>query len=345
MPAAPGIPLQPVNPLEFPDWDVALARRPDFSFFHSAAWTRVLVETYGYQPVWLGNDSAWLPLMVVDSWLTGRRAIALPFTDECPPLCESEVRFQELYQAAVALGRQRGWQNLELRGGRGLLPQAPAAVAFYAHSLDLTVGPTRLFDGFEGSARRAVRKAEKDGVTVEILRSEAALRDFYLLQCLTRRRHGLPPQPLKFFLNIWRHVIAHNQGFVALARWRGVAVAAAVFLFLGGRAIYKFGASDFRCQHLRPNNLAMWAGIQWLATHGAVTLSLGRTSLANEGLRRFKLNLGAVERRLEYVKFDLRRNSFRIETDHAAGWHNRIFRRLPLSLSRGVGAFLYQHCA
>ncbi len=53
---------------------------------------------------------------------------------------------------------------------------------------------------------------------------------------------------------------------------------------------------------------------------------LGKTSLANEGLRRFKLNLGAAERLIEYVKFDLRENRFMVETDGVAGWHNRVFR-------------------
>ena len=48
--------LQPVNPLDHPDWDARLTRRPDFSFFHGAAWTKVLVETYGFTPVWLAAE-------------------------------------------------------------------------------------------------------------------------------------------------------------------------------------------------------------------------------------------------------------------------------------------------
>ena len=373
-----------------------MTRRPDFSFFHSAAWTRVLVETYGFTPVWqaagtslLPRDpqrevcvegarppnepqkrslfeesspspqpsppgrgrscsrvlASILPLMEVDSWLTGRRGIALPFTDECPPLCESEAEFKTLFQNAVEWGRSRGWKSLELRGGRKFMGDAPASVAFYSHRLDLTAGETKLFENMDSSARRGVRKAEKDGVTVEVSQSEEGMRDFYGLQCLTRRRHGLPPQPWSFFLNLWRQIMSQNQGMVVLAGWGGAKIAGAVYFFLGGRAIYKYGASDYRRQNLRPNNLVMWEGMKWLARQGATSLDLGKSSLAHDGLRKFKLNLGAREEQLEYIKWDLRRNQFQVETDGVTGWHNQVFSRLPLFLSRRAGEMLYKHWA
>jgi hypothetical protein len=337
--------LQPLNPLEHPDWDAPLTRRPDFSFFHGAAWTRVLVETYGFTPVWQAQGASLLPLMEVDSWLTGRRGIALPFTDECAPLCGSESEFKPLFQGAVEWGRTRGWNSIELRGGRMFLGEAPASLAFYGHQLDLRVAEDRMFERMNGSARQAVRKAEKDGVTVEVSQSERAIRDYYSLQCRTRQRHGLPPQPLEFFLNVWRHILSLHQGMVVLASWRGEKIAGAVCFFIGERAIYKYGASDFRRQNLRPNNLVMWEAMKWLARLGAASLHLGRTSLSNEGLRRFKLNLGATEQRLEYVKYDLRRNHFQVEADGVLGWHNRVFRRLPVFMARRAGELLYKHWA
>ncbi len=337
--------MQPFNPLKNPDWDVLLTRRPDFSFFHGAAWAGVLEATYGFTPVWLAADNSLLPLMEVDSWLTGRRGIALPFTDECRPLCETRDDFQRLFQNAVEFGRSRGWKSIELRGGRKFLSEAPASLSFYGHSLNLAADESRLFGQMGGSARQAVRKAEKAGVRVEVLQSEAAVRDFYALQCRTRKRHGLPPQPFSFFLNLWRQILSQNQGVVVLASAHGEKIAGAVYFFLGGRAIYKYGASDFRRQHLRPNNLVMWTAMKWLARNGVTTLHLGKTSLANEGLRRFKLNLGADEQRIEYVKFDLQANRFVTETDRIVGWHNRVFRALPVCLSRLAGKLLYKHWA
>ena len=48
-------------------------------------------------------------------------------------------------------------------------------------------------------------------------------------------------------------------------------------------------------QNLRPNNLVMWEGIKSLMQRGADTLHLGRTSMENEGLRRFKLSRGIFD--------------------------------------------------
>ena len=142
------------------------------------------------------------------------------------------------------------------------------------------------------------------------------------------------------------HIVA-KQGVdsEALADRRGEKIAGAVYFFLGGRAIYKYGASDLRSQQLRPNNLVMWEAMKWLARNSAVSLHLGKTSLANEGLRRFKLNLGASEERIEYAKFDLRSKRFAVETDGITGWHNRVFRALPMFMSRRAGELLYKHWA
>ena len=47
-------------------------------------------------------------------------------------------------------------------------------------------------------------------MTVEILQSVEAVRIFYSLQCQTRKKHGLPPQPFKFFLNIHKHILSQK---------------------------------------------------------------------------------------------------------------------------------------
>ena len=334
------------NPLIEKDWDATLTARPDFSFFHGTAWLQALVDSYGYAPNFFSLGNAVLPLMECDSWLTGRKGIALPFTDEAVPLGADKDSCAGLFAAAVAFGRSRGWKTLELRGGRNFFgDEVPASVAFYGHTLDLAAGEDSMFEKMDGSARQAVRKAEKDGVTVEISQSLEAVEVFYRLQCLTRQRHGLPPQPRDFFLNIHRRILSQNLGMIAVAGRGGEKIAASVYFFLGGRAIYKYGASDFRYQNLRGTNLAMWRAMQWLGRQGVKTLDLGKTSLTNDGLRRFKLNLGAAERKIEYVKFDLRKNAFVTETDGVAGWHNAVFRALPGFASRAAGSLLYRHWA
>ena len=122
-------------------------------------------------------------------------------------------------------------------------------------------------------------------------------------------------------------------------------IAAAVHFYQGVQAIYKYGASDKSFQHLRGNNLVMWEAIKWHVRQGSTSLDMGRTSLVNDGVRRFKLGWGVEESIIEYLKYDLRRECFMSESDGSFGWHNRFFQLMPVSLSRMIGAVLYRHWA
>jgi hypothetical protein len=335
----------------------------------------VLRETYGFKPVYfvLRNNPglsggsvfpdgmsvlpenlspspplefhALLPMMEVSSWLTGRRGVSLPFTDECTPLCADTEAFSRLYRVAQEHAKARAWNYLEFRGGKALFGASLPSTSFFGHQIDLDAGETALWAGLRGSVRQALRKAALSGLKLEFSQDMEAVRDFFGLLCKTRKRHGMPVQPFRFFESIHRHVLMQNQGWVVLARHGHVPVAGAVFFHLGKAALYKFGASDETFQNLRANNLVMWEAIKWYARRGFRTLDFGRTSQNNEGLRRFKLGWGARERRIDYFRYDRRAAGFVTVRDQSSGWHNRIFRILPTSLSRLVGAAAYRHVA
>jgi CelD/BcsL family acetyltransferase involved in cellulose biosynthesis len=342
--------LRCVNPADYPDWDAQVLAQPRYTFFHGAAWAKVLQDTYGFTPLYYtdgadGKLQSLLPLMEVRSWLTGRRGVGLPFTDDSGPLGADGGTFRKLFLNAVEQGKARGWKSVECRGGRELLENAPASLAFYGHSVDLQADEDQLFARLESSVRRAVRKAEKSGVTTTVSRSADAMKTFYALQCKTRKKHGLPPQPFAFFQNIYKYILARNLGMIVMASHQDRPIAASVYFQLGERAIYKFGASDENFQQFRGTNLVMWEAIKWHARHGARTLHLGRSSLWNDGLRRSKLGWGAREDRIEYVKYDLQKGGFVADRDESSGWHTRVFQRMPISLSRLMGAVLYRHWA
>jgi len=342
--------VQLVNPLEDSSWDGGLTGVPGLSFFHGSAWARVLHDTYGFRPAYFvrrdaGRLQCLLPCMEVDSWLTGRRGVSLPFTDVCAPVCVDRAAFPQLFDEAKQHAEARGWKYIECRGGRELLDGAVASTCYYGHRLALVHDEEVLLENVDSAVRRAIRKGHKSGLTIEITQDFGAIRAFYTLQCRTRRKHGLPPQPFRFFQNIHRHVLSRNQGFVVLARHGRTVVAGAVFLHFGKQAIYKFGASDERFQHLRPNNLVMWEAIRWYATRDFDELDFGRSSLGQEGLRHFKLGWGTQELCIEYMRYDCQRGGFVTVNDEAFGWHNHVFQWLPVPVSRCIGAVLYRHAA
>lgn len=342
--------VQRVSPLQDPAWDARLASLPGRTFFHGAAWARVLHHTYGFKPVYFAiagqqGLQALLPVMEVNSWLTGRRGVSLPFTDECAPLDLAPESFEALWTEAARHAARQNWKYLELRGGKDRLKGARASTCFFGHRLNLQVSEAALFAKFDSAVRRAIRKAEQTNLTLEVSNQLAAVEAFHRLLCKTRKRQGVPPQPFRFFRNIHRHVLDANNGRVILARLNGEPVAGAVFFHSGKTASFKFGASDETFQHLRPNNRVMWEAIKLYRQDGYHGIDFGRTSLDNAGLRKFKLGWGAEEHAIEYHRYNARTERFMTAKDRSSGWHSLVFRTLPIGMSRLLGAMFYNHAA
>jgi hypothetical protein len=337
-----------MNPLADREWDNAISVHREATVFHSTAWARVLVDTYGHRPCYVqmslnSNLLALVPMMEVRSVLTKSRGICLPFSDYCSPLTYSSFGNELVTQKLQQIAHERRWSYFELRSHSIIPYDVPASESYYGHSLDLRIGSEALISNFSSSVQRAVRKARRSGLSVSLQTSPDAMAKFYKLHVRTRRRHGVPPQPRSFFTNIQRHLINTGYGFIVLVERQKGPAAAAMFFKLGRHAVYKFGASDERLQELRANNLAMFEGIKYLAEGGAETLHFGRTDKENEGLRRFKLSWGATEETIDYARFDTASASWKHSCNRRSTFHRRIFCALPGSLNRLAGAIIYPH--
>src|SRR6266480_2053773 len=337
-----------INPVLDPGWDHVVALHRDAGCFHTSAWAKVLHETYNHQPFYLQFSrghrlAALIPLMEVRSPFTGRRGVCLPFSDACEPLIFDPEAVGLVRDQLVRFAQERRWRYLEIRGGKLFRVAEGSAAEFYGHTLDLRNGGEELTTRFASPVRRAIRKAERSGVSTVVVRNRPAIRDFYRLHLQTRRRHGLPPQPASFFLNIYEHIIKPGLGFIVLARRGSRPIAAALFFRFGKNALYKYGASDKRFQEFRANNLVMWQGIQLLARTGVEKLHFGRTDSENDGLRRFKLSWDTQEETIEYFRVDPSGRQCLTPVRRDAGLHKRIFGRLPLVFNRLAGSILYPH--
>jgi hypothetical protein len=340
--------IEILDPTRTADWDHLLRNLPGASFFGTQAWATVLQASYGYTPLYFalmdsGALRALLPMMEVSSFLTGKRGVSLPFTDYCEPLVPHEQVFFALFDAAKQEAKRRGWKYIDVRMTNGVLRKETPSLFFHGHVLDLSVGQEQLFAQFADTNRRNIKKAEKQGVEVRLENTLEALQEFYRLNCLTRRRHGLPPQPWQFFEHVHREIIAKGMGITALARHEGNAVSGNVYFHYGDKALFKFGASDMRYQHLRAGNLVMWEAIKFYTSEGCKSLCFGRTEPDNKGLRRFKEGWGTKETDITYYRFDLASGAFVTENDSVSHSRREMFSRLPLPALRVLGSLFYRH--
>ena len=335
-----------VDPLHDPRWARLVDRCPQASIFHHPAWLGLLAEQYRY-PVAAaavfdaaGEPVAGLPLALVASRLTGRRLVALPFSDVCPPLLAPGTHSDALQLLARAVEAERRRRDLPL------IVRAPFAQLdrpvdrFHLHVVDLRGGLAEAERCYASRTRRHVRKARRLGVEIRRRVDPEALEEFYALHLRTRRRLGVPTQP-KAFVRALAGLFDRGLGFVAVARFEGEPIAASVFLRTGRNLTYKYGASDERYLHTRPNNLIFADVIKSACDEGLTTLDLGRTDLGQDGLSAFKRSLGATEELLAYT---YRGSAPEPSTPSPARRAvAAVIRKSPPVVGRAIGKVFYRH--
>jgi CelD/BcsL family acetyltransferase involved in cellulose biosynthesis len=340
--------VERLSPLGDPRWLEFVEDAPDATVFHHPAWLGLLARRYRYPMsavCVLDGDRrivAGLPLARVESRLTGKRLVALPFSDACGP-AHAPGAGGEATQAlseAIATERRRTGLDVEVRERMDGLARAHVVTRFLTHALALEADPDAALAHAKGQARRDAAKARREGVVAERRRDRQALRDFYGLHLATRRRHGVPTQPKGFILAL-EQLFARGLGFVIVARHEGRPIAAAVFMTFAGTLTYKYSASDPEFLRLRPNHLFMAEAIRHGCELGLDSVDFGRTDIHNKGLASFKRSWGATERELAYTYLADRPPASR---DGVAGrLISAAVRRGPKITGRLIGAALYRH--
>lgn len=344
----PPLNLKNIDPAEYPDWNDLILSNGESSFFHTTAWAKTICESYDYNPIYFTqlNDNRLLtliPLMEINSILTGKRGVSLPFTDYCEPIVDESIPFRDVFDYIITYGKKKAWKYIELRGGERFLPGVTPSTQFFSHILDLTQGEEQIFSGFRNSAKRNIKKASKENVKVGFFNSPESIKEYYRLHCITRKRQGVPPQPFYFFRKIHDHIISKNLGFVVLGSYLNKNIAGAVFFHYGNKALFKFGASDTKYQHVRANNLVMWEAIKWSCRNGYKSICFGRTDPVNNGLRQFKSGWGTKENIINYYRYDLQKDTFIKDTQRIKPIYNKILKKMPIPILKTTGTLLYKH--
>ncbi|MCB9058438.1 MAG: peptidoglycan bridge formation glycyltransferase FemA/FemB family protein [Calditrichae bacterium] len=338
-----------INPIELDDWDAKVQNFKNFSIFHSSNWIKVLVKTYGFYPksfVFEKNNviKAIIPILEVNSIITGKRGVSLPFSDHCDILTNGDLQSDEIIEHVLLFAKMNKWDYVEFRSLNNSF-KGKDSHFYLGHILKLSEDIDALYSEMKSANKRNIKKAIKENVKIEFLNSLDAMKQYYRLHSMTRKRQGVPPQSFEFFKNIYEEIILDNKGHIILGSIQDKVVAGAVFIFAGENVVYKFGASDYRFQNSRANNLLFWEAIKFYSEKGFKTLDFGRTDHEQDGLRQFKLSWGTDEKRISYFRYNPDTKSV-IDNSHTNGkLQTKIFNMMPESMLKLIGSKLYKHMA
>jgi CelD/BcsL family acetyltransferase involved in cellulose biosynthesis len=339
-----------IDPLQDVRWPQFLEASRMATLFHSKEWLDALQRTYGYRASVLTTSGPGerltngLVFCRVQSWLTGRRLVSVPFSDHCTPLIDSDEEFGGLLsrlRQEADRGREKYLEIRAIAGTAGIPPDLSGSLTFCLHRLDLRPSLNELFHALhESCIRRKIASAQRQGVTYEDGTSEELLHKFYQLAILTRRRQMIPPQPLSWFRNLIACLGVSVK--IRLASHEGLPAAGILTIRYKSSMTYKYGCSDLRFHRFGPMQLLMWKAIQEAKENGLLEFDMGRTDWSNEGLLTFKDRWGAARSTLLYLRHPAPKPHSRIE-DIPMRIAERFFAWAPDSLLTSAGALLYRH--
>ncbi len=345
--------IQVITPSTDKNWDDFVLREPSGTIFHTANWARVIQQTYGYEPYFIANVedgeiTAGIPFFILKGKLRKKRLVSLPFTDECPPLFTTAADLENVVSSIIKMMKKGAIGYIEIRGGNFDFEKQFAFKKYSYYKkflLNLSPGLDILWRNFkQKSVRYPIKKAQRHGV--EIIRT-IELHDmeiFYRLNLLTRRKHGVIPQPFKFFKNIVTEIFNAGLGFLLIARYGKKPIGASVFFTFKDVIYYKFNASHPYYLEYQPNHLILWSAIQWGVENGYRKLDLGRTAPDNQGLMAFKRHWGAQEADLPYYHWpEIEGVSAIKESSKKYQIASSILKKLPLPVLEFSGRIFYKY--
>lgn len=176
--------------------------------------------------------------------------------------------------------------------------------------VDLTIPGEELFNVFDRSVRKNVRRCRQKGLKVERVTSKEGWLEFANLFMESRRRQGL-------FVPSQRYVLGHNEllnqagerlAELFLARYNGRALGALLVLAFNGWLTEAMSAtSAYALKYRLPaQDFLKWEIIQWGKERGHHTFDLAGVAVKpmtakEEGIRRFKAKFGG--RYVEYFTY------------------------------------------
>ena len=175
--------------------------------------------------------------------------------------------------------------------------------------VDLSKGEEDLWASFVGRARTAVRKAEKAGLSAEVIEpSQGWIKDYYDILTATFTKQGLAvPHPLCFFQEI-ENLSKLGYVFCVESRLDNRIGAAAIFVVGNGRMMYLSGVATNDALRLSATSLVQWHAMKRGISDGLTDYDMGGLGIAS--IDKFKRSFGGAD--VSHRRWVYRSRTFRL---------------------------------
>jgi FemAB-related protein (PEP-CTERM system-associated) len=328
-----------------PAWDAFVALHPDGTFFHRAAWRRVIEQSFGHRTYYLlaernGAITGVLPLCHVRTRLFGSTLISVPFCVQGGPLAMDRESFAALSGQAASLMEAGRASALEFRfatppAGNWLDPAA------WTTRSDLYVTFRKAIAAADDTNLKAIPRKQRAMVRkgIEGPLSSTVTHDVDLLHTIyaeSVRNLGTPVFPRRYFRALAEAF--RDSMDVVVIRDGDHPVAAVMNFYWRDEVLPYYGGGTAAARHCHANDFMYWEVMRRAAAKGCRVFDYGRSKVGT-GAFAFKKNWGFEPTPLHYL--------FRLAPGASIPDHNplnpkyRMFiaawKKLPLPVANLVG--------
>ncbi len=334
------------------EWEEYVARHPKGTFFHTLIWRDAVQEAFGHESryliAWRGSRLVGvLPVTRVTSHLAGTILASVPYAVYGGTLADDDEVHYALLDRAVALADQIGAQWLDIRSIDPQWPELPVIKRYVTFRKRLPDDPDRVLAELPRKARAAARQArDRYGLVADF--DDVHLDLVWSLYSQSMRRLASPNYPTRFFRALMDRTRTAGTGagkpghLVQVINHQGRPIAGLISFIYRDTLMPYFAGCDERFEKYHPNNFMYLAAMEKGIQLGCREFDFGRSRVDNSGSYNFKRFQGFEPTPLNYQYYVPQggRTPDLTPSDPRLAVARRVWRKLPLAVTRPLGAWL-----
>jgi len=260
---------------EILNWNKYLIANPDGGNMFASYEFAMQKETGGYKAHFVFINDLAITILEKDATPLGKfwylpKGPGVTSTKELFQVLESLKPFAKKHNIfAIRIESELDFSEQENIEKYGLIKSNPIIPNPSTITLDISNSLENILNSLPQKGRYAIKRAERDGVTVkEVASSEANCKIMYdLLTETAKDQFGI--RNYEYFRTFWQRFEKSGLGQLFFAYYEDQIVAGAYAITLGKKSTYKDGASIRQRTAYGASHLLQWYVIKWAKIHGS----------------------------------------------------------------------------
>ncbi len=280
-------------------WDEYVHSHAEGSFFHRAAWRKVIERAFGHKTYFMyveneGRIVGVLPLAHVKSMIFGNSLSSLPFCVYGGPLSDNDSVQDALLDAAVEKGRALAVDSLELRNRRETGIDWPEKSLYVTFAKEISADEDENLKAIPRKQRAMVRKGIAAGLHAEV---DDGVDRFY--EAYSRSVHALgTPVFSKKYFTVLTEEFGSDCEVLTITKDGGL-VSSVLSFYYKDQVLPYYGGGTSLARSVKGNDFMYWELMRRAGQRGIKVFDYGRSKVGT-GSYSFKKNWGFEPEPLHY---------------------------------------------